>query len=86
MSNHRLNESKRLGAPPDYITADKMNWIYITLFFIEGFGSQTIGFSSSYFATQCGMIGWAMFESFEQTTVPAVDNMRTVPFIDSTTF
>ena len=63
-----------------------MNWLYIIMFFVEGFGSQTIGFSSSYYATACGEISWAIFESFERNTYPSVENYRPELFIDSTTF
>ena len=85
-NNHRLQAHKTLGAPPDYLSADELNWVYIFLFFVEGFGSQTIGFSSSYFATQCGLIAWDMFESFEDKTMPAFEDYDLEPFTDSTTF
>lgn len=39
------------STPPDYIKADDMNIVYVILFIIEGFGSQTVGFSSTYYAT-----------------------------------
>eukprot|EP00353_Schmidingerella_taraikaensis_P007639 CAMPEP_0185571088 /NCGR_PEP_ID=MMETSP0434-20130131/3141_1 /TAXON_ID=626734 ORGANISM="Favella taraikaensis, Strain Fe Narragansett Bay" /NCGR_SAMPLE_ID=MMETSP0434 /ASSEMBLY_ACC=CAM_ASM_000379 /LENGTH=204 /DNA_ID=CAMNT_0028186337 /DNA_START=487 /DNA_END=1101 /DNA_ORIENTATION=+ len=78
--------SKMVGSPPDYLDADSMNIVYKILFFIEGFGSQTIGFSSSYYATGCGEVGWSMFESFESQTMPAVDEREYEVFIDSTTF
>ena len=77
---------KALNPPPEYLSAEEMNWAYMLLFFIEGFGSQTIGFSSSYYATACGEIGWSMFESMLDDTIPSLPDEEYELFIDSTTF
>ena len=64
-----------------------MSNFYIGLFLIEGFWSQVIGFSSTYFATACGDLGWSMVELVEQNLIPEFTNQEYDPFIDdSTTF
>lgn len=53
--------SSRTGNPPDYVPIVDMNLGYKLIFLIEGFGSQTIGFASTYASTTCGDIGWGIF-------------------------
>ena len=64
-----------------------MDAFYIGLFFLEGFGSVTLGFSSTYFATECSEIAWGIAENFELNLIPQATNKEYDPFIDnSTTF
>ena len=41
----------RLGDPPQYLDAHDMNYFFIALFMLEGFGGETIGFESTYSST-----------------------------------
>ena len=47
-----------------------MNWGYILIFLIEGFGSQTIGFASTYASTSCGEVGWGIFSNMNENVIP----------------
>mgnify|MGYP007004903076 CR=1 FL=1 len=75
------------AGPPDYLSAEEMTPFYTGLFLVEGFGSETLGFSSTYFATMCGELGWEMVELVELTLIPEFTAQEYDPFIDdSTTF
>ena len=50
-----------------------MNYVYIAMFLVEGFGSQLIGFSSTDAASKCGEFGWAMGENFERNIIPQAE-------------
>ena len=49
----------RLKGKPNYLGPEQMNWFYIIMFIIEGFGAQTLGFMSTYYAAECGYLGWS---------------------------
>lgn len=58
------------AGPPDYLPAEEMTSFYKGLFLIQGFGSETLGFSSTYFATKCSELGWQMVELVELKLIP----------------
>lgn len=78
--------SKRLKQynPPDYIAASEMTWAYKILFAIEGFGSQSIGFSSTFASTKCGELGWSFVGNVNEGIVKNVQDSAWDAAIDAT--
>ena len=75
----------RLKGKPNYLGPEQMNWFYIIMFIIEGFGSQTLGFMSTYYAAECGYLGWSQVENVQDRVVPQVENLEYEDIIYSTT-
>lgn len=78
-------EQKRLGDPPQYLDAKDMNYFFITLFIIEGFGQETIGFKSTFSATKCSEYGWSFYELILFEMIPAVKLLHLDDFLEHST-
>ena len=77
-SEKLLSQVKRLksGYPPQYFSAEEMTqnyylkFVYMGLFFIEGFGRHFIGFASTYPATQCSELTWGIAYNVWASMIP----------------
>ena len=50
--------------------AEEMTIAFMIFFILEGFSAETVGFSSTYYATTCSELGWGIWERIQLDMVP----------------